>query len=95
MLAQTLYRLGRWTTRRRWVVIGAWLALAVVVAGAAGASGARLEDSFTAPGLDSQQANDLIAASGGGQEGITAQVVVAPADGGTFVSDEAARTALA
>ncbi|MBT0993435.1 MMPL family transporter [Cellulomonas sp. DKR-3] len=95
MLSQTLYRLARWTTRRRWVVIGAWLALAVVVAGAAGASGAKLEDGFTVPGLDSQQANDLIAASGGGQDGITAQVVVTPAGDGTFRSDEAARTALA
>ncbi|GEA83801.1 MMPL family transporter [Cellulomonas gelida] len=95
MLAQILYRIGWFATRRRWAVIGTWLALTVVVVGAAAASGAKLEDGFTAPGLDSQRANELVAASGGGQAGITAQVVVTPAGDGTFRDDEAARAALA
>ena len=54
MLSQTLYRLGGFAARRPWAVIGAWLVLAVVVVGASGAFGAKLEDSFRVPGLDSQ-----------------------------------------
>jgi putative drug exporter of the RND superfamily len=95
MLSQSLYRLGAFATRRPWAVIGAWLVLAVVVVGASGALGAKLEDSFRVPGLDSQVANDLLEDAGSGQAGLTAQVVVTPADGGTFAADPAALRALA
>ena len=95
MLSQTLYRLGGVAARRPWAVIAAWLVLAVLVVGASSAFGAKLEDSFRVPGLDSQQANDLLESAGSGQAGLTAQVVVTPADGGSFTDDPAARTALA
>ena len=62
MMSQSLYRLGHLSARRPWVVIGTWLILAVFVVGAASAFGHKLEDSFRVEGLDSQQANDLIAA---------------------------------
>ncbi|MEN0128881.1 MAG: MMPL family transporter [Brevundimonas sp.] len=95
MLSKTLYRLGRFSARRPWTVIGTWVVLAVVVVGASGSFGAKLEDSFRVPGLDSQQANDLLEKAGSGQAGLTAQVVVTPADGGTFADEPAARDALA
>lgn len=95
MLSQTLFRLGRTAARRPWAVISAWLVLAVLVVGASSAFGEKLEDSFRVPGLDSQQANDLLESAGSGQAGLTAQVVVTPADGGSFADDPAARTALA
>jgi len=95
MLSKTLYRLGQFSSRRPWMVIGAWVVLAVVVVGASGSFGAKLEDSFRVPGLDSQQANDLLEEAGSGQAGITAQVVVTPADGGAFADEPAAQDALA
>ena len=96
MMSQGLYRLGRFGARRPWVVIGSWLVLALVVMGASSAFGQKLEDSFRVPGLDSQQANDLLAAAGTGQAGITAQIVATPRDGtATFFDSAAARDALA
>jgi putative drug exporter of the RND superfamily len=96
MMSQGLYRLGRFSARRPWLVIGAWLVLAVTVIAAAGSFGATLEDSFRVPGMDSQQANDLLAAAGTGEAGVTAQIVVTPLDGtATFADSTPARDALA
>ena len=95
-MSEVLYRLGRFSARRPWVVLAGWLATAAVVVGAASGFGAALEDSFRVPGLDSQQANDLLAAAGTGQAGVTAQVVVTPLDASaTFVDAGPARDALA
>ena len=74
MLAQTLYRWGRYAARRPWNVIGAWLVLAVVVVGASATVDQEFEDSFGAPGLDSQKAADLLERAGSEQAGVTAQV---------------------
>jgi RND superfamily putative drug exporter len=96
MMSQGLYRLGRLSARRPLIVIGAWLAMAIVVVGAASAFGTKLEDSFRVPGLDSQQANDLLASGGTGQAGVTAQIVVTPQDpAATFFDSAPARAALA
>ena len=96
MLSRGLHRLGRFGARRPWIVIGSWLALAVVLIGAAGSFGHELQDDFRVPGLDSQQANDLLAAAGNGQAGVTAQLVLTPLDGtSTFVTSPPARDALA
>jgi RND superfamily putative drug exporter len=96
MMSNSLYRLGHLAARRPWVVIGCWLVLAVVVVGASGAFGHRLKDSMQVPGLDSQQASELMAAAGATDAGLTAQVVVTPLDDdATFVDSAAARSALA
>jgi RND superfamily putative drug exporter len=96
MMSNSLYRLGHLAARRPWVVIGGWLVLAVVVVGASGAFGHRLKDSMQVPGLDSQQASELMAAAGATDAGLTAQVVVTPLDDdATFVDSAAARSALA
>jgi RND superfamily putative drug exporter len=95
-MSQGLYRLGCFSARRPWVVIGSWLVLAVVVVGAASAFGHKLEDSFRVPGMDSQQANDLLTAAGTGQAGVTAAIVVTPLDAtSTFFDSGPARDALA
>ena len=78
-MASFLYRLGRFAFRRRWIVVGLWLAiLAAALAGAATLSGST-SDTFRIPGTPSQQAIDLLGerfpqASAGGA---TARVVFA------------------
>ncbi|MFG2822676.1 MMPL family transporter [Kitasatospora sp. NPDC048365] len=96
MLSKALLRLGAGAARRPWRVIATWLVVATLAVLAAVAFGGRTADSMTAPGLDSQQAAELIERAGTGQEGMTAQLVVTPLDGGaTFFGDDGARTALA
>lgn len=96
MLSHTLSRLGRSSARRPWVVLGAWVLLAVVALGTSSRFGTELEDSFRVPGLDSQVANDLLAQAGSDRAGLTAQVVVTPADAdATFFASPEARDALA
>ncbi len=96
MMSQSLYRLGRTAARRPWVIIASWLVLTVVVVGASSTFGHRLQDSMQVPGLDSQQASELMAAAGTGEAGLTAQVVVTPLDDdATFFDSVEARTALA
>jgi len=96
MMSQALYRLGRFAARRAWVMIGSWLVLSALVIGASSVFGHKLVDSPAVPGLDSQQATDLLAAAKSGQDGLTAQVVVTPADPtATFFDSAAARAALA
>ncbi|MFF3678892.1 MMPL family transporter [Streptomyces sp. NPDC002120] len=95
MLSKALLRLGGGAARHPWRVIAAWLVAATLVVLAAVAFGGRTADSMTAPGLDSGRAAELIERAGTGQEGMTAQVVVTPLDGGaTFFDDDGARTAL-
>ncbi|MFE9559820.1 MMPL family transporter [Streptomyces sp. NPDC006487] len=95
MLSKALLRLGASAARHPWRVIAAWLIAATLAVLAAIAFGGRTADSMTAPGLDSQRAAELIERAGTGQEGMTAQVVVTPRDGGaTFFDHGSARTAL-
>ncbi|MCL1599762.1 MAG: MMPL family transporter, partial [Actinomycetia bacterium] len=94
-MARSLYRMGRFSARRPWVVIGTWIAVSVLVIGAAGIFGQELQDTFEVPGLDSQQATDLLTAAGSDSAGLTAQVVVAPTDDRvTFFDSPDARSAL-
>src|SRR6266540_6837949 len=95
MMSNSLYRLGRFAAHRPWAVIGAWVVVAVLVVAASSAFGQKLEESFGAPGVDSQQATDLLAAAGSDQAGLTAQVVVTPRDDRvTFFNSPDARAAL-
>ena len=95
-MSHLLYRLGRFCARRPFAVIGSWLVVSVLVIGASGAFGRELEDSFEAPGVDSQQATELLTAAGSDQAGLTAQLVVTPRDErATFFGSADARAALA
>jgi RND superfamily putative drug exporter len=94
-MSAILYRLGRFSARRHWLMIGTWLVAAVAVIVAAGAFGRDLEDSFAVPGLDSQQAVELLSAAQSDRAGLTARVVATPADGATFFDSAESRAALA
>jgi len=95
-MSSVLYRIGRFSAGRPWPVIGAWVAIAVLVIIAAGTVGRELEDSFAVPGLDSQDAVDLLSEAQSDQAGLTARLVATPAaDGATFFDSDAAREQLA
>ena len=74
-MSRCLYAIGAFSFRRRWLVLGTWLA--VVVCAAIAASGLRGEttDNFTVPGTESQRAVELLQerlpAFGGAQTQIT------------------------
>ena len=89
-MSHALYRLGRFSASRPLVVIGIWVLAAVVVIGASGTVGRDLEDTFEVPGLDSQDALDLLSEAQSDQAGLTAQVVVTPIDDTATFFDSAA-----
>ena len=92
-MSHLLYRLGRFAARRPWVVIGAWLIVSVLVIGASRAFGRDLEDKLEVPGLDSQEAVDLLTAA---QSDTAGQVVMTPTDSNvTFFDSSDAQAALA
>jgi RND superfamily putative drug exporter len=95
-MSSVLYRIGRFCARRVWVVIGAWLAIAVAVVIAAGAVGGELEDTFEVPGLDSQVAVELLSDAQSERAGLTARLVATPTDDTeTFFDSARARDELA
>jgi putative drug exporter of the RND superfamily len=86
-MSHRLYRMGSFAARRPWVVIATWVVVALVVIGAASAFGRDLEDSMAVPGLDSQQALDLLASAESESAGLTAQVVATPRGDDVTFSD--------
>ena len=74
------YRLGRVAARHPWTAVGAWVAVAAVVARRLGVVRTQeLEDSSEVPGLDSQRAADAARAPPARERaGLTAQIVVTP-----------------
>jgi RND superfamily putative drug exporter len=95
-MSHALYKLGRFAARRPWVVIGSWLFVAVMVIGASVMFGRELTDSFDVPGLDSQQAIDLLSEAESEQAGTTAEVVLTPLDdSATFFDSSEAQQSLA
>lgn len=55
-MSRYLYRLGGFSYRRRWLVLGAWLAILIAVAAAGIGLKGQPSDSFSIPGTESQQA---------------------------------------
>jgi len=77
-MSHALARLGRFAARRPWLVIGGWVAVAVLVVMSSAAFGRDLEDPFEAPGLDSHAATELLERAGAGERGLGADVVLTP-----------------
>ena len=82
-----LYRLGRRSAEQPWLVIAVWMITAVVIVTASVGLGREMEDSFDVPGVDSQQATELLSAAASDRAGLTARVVATPADDTTFAAD--------
>lgn len=79
-MTQLLHRIGGFAALHPWRIVAAWLTVAAVVLLASASYGGATSDSMEVPGLDSQQATDLLERAGSGQAGLTAQLVVTPAD---------------
>ncbi|WP_326560613.1 MMPL family transporter [Micromonospora sp. NBC_01796] len=94
-MATFLYRIGRFSYRRRWLVTGVWvLLLALVGLGAATISGS-MSNSFSVPGTEAQRAIDHLADRfpQANASGATARVVF-EAPEGQKLTDPANRTAV-
>ncbi|MEV4625929.1 MMPL family transporter [Micromonospora sp. NPDC049523] len=94
-MATFLYRIGRFSYRRRWLVTGLWvLLLALVGVGAATVSGS-MSNSFSVPGTEAQRAIDHLADRfpQANASGATARVVFQAPDG-QKLTDPANRTAV-
>lgn len=82
-MATLLYRLGRFSFRRKWTVIGTWFVLLVAVLGGGIALGGHSSESFVIPGTESQQALDRLSAVFPSVAGASAQAVVEVPKGAT------------
>lgn len=79
-MTQLLHRIGGSAALHPWRVVAAWLTVAAVVLAVSASYGGDTSDSMEVPGLDSQQATDLLERASSDQAGLTAQLVVTPAD---------------
>jgi len=95
-MSLALYRLGKFAaTNWKWI-IAAWLVAGALVITLSRAYGSELEDTFDVPGLDSQEAFNLLESSQSESAGLTARVVATPkADGVTFFESVDAQKELA
>jgi RND superfamily putative drug exporter len=94
-MSNVLYRIGRFAASHPWRVLATWFIISVLVVGASGTIGQTLKESTAVPGLDSQQATDLLTAAQSDSAGLSAEVVVTPDDGSTFFDSAPARAGLA
>lgn len=92
-MSSLLYRLGHFAVRRRRFVLGAWLAVLVLVGVLASTVGGSTTDSFSIPGTESQRAADLLDERFPAQSGSDSQIVFASPDGATL-NDSAERAAV-
>ncbi|MFG1610759.1 MMPL family transporter [Actinoplanes sp. NPDC049265] len=94
-MAAFLYRLGRFAFRRRWLVVGLWLAVLAAAATSAATLSGPTSDAFRIPGTPSQEAIDLLQARfpATSAEGATARVVFA-APAGQRLTGAATKTVI-
>ncbi|WP_067186384.1 MMPL family transporter [Microtetraspora niveoalba] len=81
-MATLLYRLGRFSFRRRGRVAAVWLLLLAVLGGAVAAFSGSTTDKFVMPGTESQRALDSLAKEFPQASGATGTIVVAAPQGG-------------
>ena len=92
-MATLLYRLGRFSFRRPWRVIGVWFILLAALLGGGIALGGQSQESFVIPGTESQEALDRLEAVFPEVAGASAEAVyVAPE--GASASDPAYQAAI-
>jgi RND superfamily putative drug exporter len=80
-VATLLYRLGRFSYRHAWRVIGVWVLVLVGILGGSVALGGQTSESFAIPGTESQNALDRLEAVFPSVAGASVQVVAVAPDG--------------
>ncbi|MRX44714.1 MMPL family transporter [Agromyces kandeliae] len=85
-MAELLYRLGRFSSRRSWTVITGWIVALALAAGAFLAFGGTLTTSMSIPGTETDRVNAQLADELDGLGG-AAGTVVFQADGGSAFTD--------
>jgi RND superfamily putative drug exporter len=82
-MAWYLYRLGRWSFRRRRVVVSFWIGLLILMGVGAGTLSGKTSDEFTIPGIESIDAFDLIKerTPDAAPDGATARIVFQAPEG--------------
>jgi RND superfamily putative drug exporter len=91
-MATLLYRLGRFSYRHAWRVIGVWVLLLAGILGGGIALGGQTQESFSIPGTESQDALDRLEAVFPSVAGAAAQVVLVAPEGATIT--DSANTAV-
>ena len=69
-----LYKLGRFSARRRWTVLLIWATIALAAVGTNAVVGGTSVDNFEVPGVESQEAIDLLGERFPERAGATAMV---------------------
>src|SRR4051794_21040450 len=80
-MSSFLQRLGRFSFRRRRLVLSAWITVLIACAAAAALAGGSFSSNFTIPGTESQKANDLLAEQAPATAGATGRIVFAAPSG--------------
>ncbi|MEO8221710.1 MAG: MMPL family transporter [Specibacter sp.] len=83
-MALWLYKLGRFSARRAWLVIAAWALIMGMVGGAAALFMGPMSNNFQIPGTETQQMADKLAAELPEASGGTGSVVFTTSNGETF-----------
>ncbi|ALE91559.1 RND transporter [Arthrobacter alpinus] len=83
-MALLLYRLGRFSARRAWLVIAAWAVIIGMVGGAAALFMGPMSNNFQIPGTETQQMADKLQADLPEASGGTGSVVFTSTDGQPF-----------
>ena len=81
-MSPLLYALGRWSARRRWLVVIGWAGILLALGAGALFLGRGLDNSISIPGTESQAAMDRLAATFPQATGTSAQIVVVGPDDG-------------
>ncbi|MFF2382448.1 MMPL family transporter [Streptomyces sp. NPDC058108] len=87
-MAKRLYALGRWAARRRGRVLAVWVLLLAVAAGLGTVLGGKVTTEFSVPGVESQQAQDLLKAKFPQAAGGTARIVFAAPEGASLSGEK-------
>ena len=80
-MSRFLYSLGRSSARHPFRVLGIWLVAAFAVVALQGSLGGQFNDGFRVPGVESQEAADILTARFPTQGGQTARIVFHTSDG--------------
>ena len=92
-MAELLYRLGRFSARRTWTVVGAWLAALALAVGGFLVFGGTLTSSMSIPGTETERVTEQLNDEISGLGGATGTVVFQTDDGSELSAEQQAQIA--